>query len=196
MVAESGIKTVTGGGGDGVVKEVSGAEMNRRAMKAPIFKHWSTPILLSTEERPHPSKTVDDGNGGQTQVMVPHYQWQFTCQELTPLEKRGDGKMLCLHERIEWNGSNGNRFKYFEGQHKDLHAKLTAQSKHSSKQNVNGVPTKMLTWSERFPHLAMYTVETYLITHPSLAAASQATTAQCLRSNRATCCHAPKHSIR
>ena len=77
-VAESGIKTVTRVGGDGIFEEVSRAEMSRRGMKAPVFKHWSTPVLLSTEERPHPSKTVDDGNGGQTPVTVPHYQWQFT----------------------------------------------------------------------------------------------------------------------
>ena len=162
-VAQSGIKTVTqGGGGDDDVEEVSEAEINRRGMRAPIFKYWASPVLLSQVERPHPRKTIDDGNGGRRPLMVAHFQWQFTCQELKPLSKGGDGEMKCLHQRIDWNGSNGNLFKHLATDHPELHEKLSLQSKHSSLQMVDGKPTHMMTFEERFPHHIMYTVETYL----------------------------------
>ena len=103
-------------------------------MKAPIYQHWSSPVLLQTATRPHPTKAILGANGVETPVMVAHHQWQFYCQELLPASEGGDGEKKCLHQRIEWNGSNGNLFKHCEAKHPDLHKTLSANSKHTSKQ--------------------------------------------------------------
>ena len=163
-VAASGINEVVQAGGGAAVEEVelTPAEKQRRNMKAPVYQHWSSPVLLQTAMRPHPTKTILDANGVETPVMVAHHQWQFTCQELLPASEGGDGEKKCLHQRIEWNGSNGNLFKHCEAKHPDLHKTLSANSKHTSKQVVDGVLTSMLTWEQKFPHHAAYTVETYL----------------------------------
>ena len=160
--AASGVKDVVEGGGDDAVEEITGAELQASRMKAAIFAHWSAPVLLSSEDRPHPKKVVDDGNGKMKPLMVPHHQWQFTCQELKSKEKGGDGEELCLHTRIDWDGSNGNLFKHFQDQHKELYTRLSAGSKHTRMQTINGVPgVTMMTWNENFPHHIMYAVETY-----------------------------------
>ena len=52
-VAASGINEVAQAGGGAAVEEVelTSAEKQRRNMKAPVYQHWSSPVLLQTAMR-------------------------------------------------------------------------------------------------------------------------------------------------